>query len=517
MHKPSVMWQEENIPQDFLESHFLQSRVPQFFLKNFKKLRYNRKRSLSNSQPILSNLSELQKQSQPQKVQEMEQRWQNLKPRLSNRSKSNGAGTGGKCRPSSIQARTLNHPAIANVTNCSTTRHANAKAIDKFAEFDDMDQIGSDDDCESSPKINQIRIFENIKGVGKSPSHRAFYFSSKGHLDVSSENVSTLDHVKPGIPNVTNKGAVNSRKAFPLACSIEGDGILYCQSKDYKKEEQARRIRSTSTWQINPAFRPNLNPKSIQIELSNCSISANQSSIHDETSTTSGKQSLCEAIKAKQIAPSSARASKQIFGKENQSALANKDVKLYGDHSKKNSTATVSDSTTYNSNASKLSPTTKQPHSSGKSVVVVVKEEPDKENEDTEFSPHFLIDADAVLNKRGKIKKMIQARYKGSNLDEVMNKLYEAALAQKYAMIQFEKVKIDLLSNCSSHKALAANFAKSKNSNSRNVSKFAKIRPESCAKIRNSLIKTMPIPKNVVNNSNDSRPVSILKPTLFVV
>jgi len=520
-------------------------RVPAMHIMNLKKLRYNRKRSLSNSQPAIINTSAQALQfSKPQtqiKVHEMEIDWEKLKPKLS-RSKSHGMKNS-RTSKTAIQLQ-----------QCSTTRNIISDAIQD--DNDEISQIENDSDSQESPIINKIKVFENLGGTNKTPSNRIFYNTNKtDQFDDSNENVSPIEQPKAALPNSTNQGAV-MRKFFPLASSLENEGFISMlkyagrdsvgiTNSKLEEMEPVGRKRSYSKWQddILPRKFGNstnsnqiLSTKNESItdfsnNIGNFNSSRLVNSTKNENSLNSSKTlisklSLNEKQKSKNIMPATARASNKPLEKENQSSHSNigsSSTKNYSVLLKKQKSQNVMTPTgcasDKNLGFNKKCARDSRPYE--ESSKKVIKEEPENENLIDDNIELENINIDTILSADFKnLKNKLKKAYNGTDLEEALKKLQEAAMQQKAAQTQFEKIKLSLIMNCQSQtnkensSKIMNRYSRNAQPNQQNLLVQSKTRPESCAKMRFSLNKQNSLNSRILSNK---RSTSTLKGKIVVI
>lgn len=133
------------------------------------------------------------------------------------------------------------------------------------------------------------------------------------------------------------------------------------------------------------------------------------------------------------------------------------------------------------------------------------------------------LDPETILQNAERFKTKLKSQFPGKNAaEEVFKKLYEAAFMRHVALEQFEKVKMEIMGQISGG-AEGTNFSAAVPGKGNTARKHAvpsrnqqsqhqiKSRPESCAKMRNSITR---IAKAC--QKDDKRAVSTMKEKLFV-
>ncbi len=252
--------------------------LPQF--QDLHSLRYDRKRSLSNSQSLLASSANFLKggascryntnnsnainadtsgsEQQQSRIQEIEARWQKLKPKLANHLRA-GGGDGRPAHGHFAPAPRDICKVIAN--SCATTRHATRPVYDSRQSFgESMEEAEPGEEEGGKVHVNRIRVFGNLWSKEHSSEPTA------GEENVEPECLPAKPLVET---HATDKGAVNSRKdllldfltnreqALPACAAVPGREYMSQTTKlkppaetaPEKTETCCGRPRSTSRWQ----------------------------------------------------------------------------------------------------------------------------------------------------------------------------------------------------------------------------------------------------------------------------
>lgn len=546
-------------------------------LHNLHEERMKRKRSLSNTSlrhlPVFTigiPQAVIQQKNndancpadQLGKIKEIESKWQLLKPKLVNRSIVNTSSS--KIYSSGLQSTQASqniNPNACSLNICQTTRH-NALPAKIFQPSDnDEVELGIDlDESIGSTQINQLKAFEDLL-TGKTPSHR---LKSTKIMDNSPENIEEQDcrpaekhniiltkEGKPGLPNTTSLGAVNSRKGFQneganlfekiaknissIPCEVNRISQLIGRNQEtvetkltHSEQKTAGRPRSLSKWNCPNKAKLRINPSETNKAAKECNSVRNSNNLSTknqvakksrrldmkkmsdcpayskQTSLCTSTQRVLANINRSQKIPepnlaSSVRSHGKKWEKEN-------DEKATNSHEMRNKNfSTLLSKAKTISHATKKSTSKKEVEKNFNTAGLWKKnqiEDIEEETEELDESKQ-LFDSENILQNSKKMKECLKSKFPVKNIDDAFNKLYEAALMRQMASMQFEKAKTEIIAQL---KGKPKPEQESRNAGTQHL---VKGRPESCAKLRSSVTKVIRVMKD--NKPKGKRSTSAIK------